>query len=141
MEKDLELLKEIYTCTNSNSTTLNYLLPCVQNSSLRRAIITQINENDKINSDTKSEISNMGEKAPKNTFTVITAKVSTKINTAVDKSDSHIAELIINESNKGIIDITKKINSNQTAAPTCYNLARRYLKNEKDNIEIIKTYL
>ena len=141
MDKDLKLLKEIFVYTDIGSKTLNHLLPCIENSAFRKTIITKINENDKINSDVKSEISSLGVKYPKTTFNNVISMLGAKINTAVDKSDSHIAEIIIKNANKGIIDITKKINSYTKATPTCYALARKYLKKEQENIESIKTYL
>ena len=141
METEKELLNKIYTCTDTNSKTLNCILPKVTNPTLRKAIITQINSYDKINSDAKSEISNLGYTAPKNILPNLTAKLGAKINSSVNKSDSGIAEIIIKESGAGIINITKAINKNQTVAPTCYSLGRKLIQNEEENIERIKSFL
>jgi len=141
METEIELLKKIYTCTDTSSKTLNCILTKVTNPTLRKAIITQINNYDKINSDAKSEISNLGHTAPKNVLPSLTAKLGAKINSSVNKTDSGIAEIIIKESGSDIINITKAINKNQTVAPACYNLGRKLIQNEEENIERIKVFL
>ncbi len=141
MEKDLELLNKIYTSTDISSKRLNCILADVKNTNLRKAIISQINEFDKINSDAKSEISNLGHKPKSTFFPSVTAKIEAKINTCIDSSDSHVAEIIINSANTDVVDITKTINKNQNSSPSCYSLGKKLIKKEEENIEMFKTFL
>lgn len=141
MEKDLELLNKVFKATEIGSKGLNVILPKVVNKGFRKAIINQISEYDKINSLAKSEISNLGKKAPKNTLQSLTNEIGIKLNTSLDSSDSHVAKIIINGSNSDIISITETLNKSTDSTPKCYNIGRALVKNEKENIEIMKNFL
>ncbi|MBE6700761.1 MAG: hypothetical protein E7582_02590 [Ruminococcaceae bacterium] len=141
MEKEIQLLNKIYWGTEIGSKALNALLPKVNNPPLRRAIITQINEYDKINSDAKYQISALGKKAKKNLFSTASAIMESKMNSAVNSSPSHIAEMIIKGSNMGIINITKELNRATFCSPTTYNLGKKLVKTEEENVTRIKSFL
>lgn len=141
MKKELDLLTKIYTGTHIGSKSLNSMLPSVKNTSLRRAIITQINEYDKINSDAKCQIANLGQKAQKPFFAAASASVEAKMNAKINPSASHIAEVIIKGSNMGIINITKQLNQSSLCKPSAYNLGRKLLKTEEENVSRIKSFL
>lgn len=141
MEKDLELLNKIYTKTELSSKRLNCILSETKNSSMRKAIISQINEFDKINSDAKSEIANLGHKPKSTLIESVGAKIEAKINMSVNPSDSHIAEIIIKSASSDVVDITKSINTNQNVSPNSYSLGRKLIKKQEENIETFKTFL
>ena len=141
MKKDLQLLNKIYKGTHIGSRSLNSMLPGISNVSLRRAVITQISEYDKINSDAKFLISSLGETAKKPTFTSMSASMEAKLNVATNSSPSHIAETIIKGSNMGIINITKELNKSELCTPVVYDLGRRLVKTEENNVARIKSFL
>ena len=141
MNKDLKLLTKIYEGTHIGSKSLNAILPKIESPILRRAIISQICEYDKINSDAKSQISSMGEKTSAPAFSSLMAITEAKINTTINPSSSHIAEMVIKGSNMGIISITKELNKSNQCQPNAYNLGRKLVKTEEDNIEKIKSFL
>lgn len=66
---------------------------------------------------------------------------SIQMETMADTKASHIAELMINGSTMGIIDMTKSINEFKDADSGTTSLARRFIKNEERNIEKLKQYL
>ena len=141
MKKDIELLNKIFKGTHIGSKSLNSMLPGIKNVSLRKAVITQINEYDKINSDARFMIASLGETPKKPTMTSISASMEAKINVASDSSPSHIAETIIKGSNMGIINITKELNKSKLCTPTVYDLGRKLVKTEENNVERIKPFL
>ncbi len=141
MEKDYQLLSKIYSGTHIGSKSLNAMLPGIKNNSLRKAVITQIGEYDKINSDAKCQISNLGKKAQTPIFTSMSASMEAKMNVAMNSSTSHLAEVIIKGSNMGIISITKELNNSQFCTPESYNLGRRLVKTEENNVSRIKSFL
>ena len=141
MKKDLQLLTKIYEGTHIGSKSLNAILPKIETPALRRAIISQINEYDKINSNAKSQISDMGEKSSAPTLSSLMAVAEAKVNTAINPSSSHIAEMVIKGSNMGIINITKELNKSKPCQPSVYNLGRKLVKTEEENIEKIKSFL
>lgn len=141
MKKDLQLLNKIYKGTHIGSRSLNTMLTGVTSPPLRRAIIAQINEYDKINSDAKYHISALGETAKKPTVTAMSASMEARMNLLADSSPSHVAETIIKGSNMGIINITKELNRSKLCSPAVYDLGRRLVKTEENNVNRIKTFL
>ncbi len=141
MNADIQLLSKIYEGTHIGSKSLNALLPSITNPPLRRAIITQINEYDKINSDAKCMISSLGKKAKKPTFSAMMASTEAKINASANSSPSHLAQVVIQGSNMGIINITKYLNRSQLCTPTVYTLGRKLVKTEEENLERLKSFL
>ncbi len=71
----------------------------------------------------------------------ITTYIMIKMNLIKNKSTSHLAEMMVQGSNMGIIDITKKINSFKDVDKDVYKLATRLLKFEEKNIEILQPFL
>lgn len=77
-----------------------------------------------------------------NLFAVLMTKMSSKAEFAKDNSDSHIADMLIQGYNMGIIDITKKLKkykneiSNETS-----DLACEYKNMMEERIEVMKEFL
>jgi len=59
----------------------------------------------------------------------------------MDKSTSHIAEMLIIGSTMGVIDAIKNIRKYQSAEPNIISLMERLLRFEENNIEQLKTFL
>ncbi len=62
-------------------------------------------------------------------------------NTLLNTSTSHIAELVIQGSNRGITDMCKTLNHNKMAEKASVELAKELMDFEEKNIERLKTYL
>lgn len=62
-------------------------------------------------------------------------------NTMLNTSSSHIAELVIQGSNRGITDMCKTLNHNRQAERTSVEFAKELMDFEEKNIERLKTYL
>ena len=63
------------------------------------------------------------------------------LKTIIDKTPSHISEMLIQGSTMGIIDVTKRINDYGDADKEILDLAHRLLQFEKDNQEEFKKFL
>jgi len=61
--------------------------------------------------------------------------------TLVDKSTSHIAEMLIIGSNMGVIDAIKNIRKYKLADPGIINLMEKLKAFEESNIILLKVYL
>ena len=141
MEKDIQLLEKIYSGTHIGSRSLNTILPRVENESLRKCIIKQMNEYDKINSEAKSQINSMGVKVKKDSLAVLGAVIESKINTAINPSSSHVAEMIVKGSNMGVLNLTKEMNRSLFSSPEVYSLGRKLLDTEEQNLSRMKQFL
>ncbi len=62
-------------------------------------------------------------------------------NTLLNTSTSKIAELMIKESNTGVLEMNKVLNHNEDADNKSVELARRLIELEEKNIETLKKYL
>lgn len=64
-----------------------------------------------------------------------------QFNTLLDKTASHMAEMLIQGSTMDIIDSTKTLNTHKEISPQTKNLAESLIKIEKDNVQAMKEYL
>ena len=62
-------------------------------------------------------------------------------NTLLNTSTSHIAELMIRESNQGIVSMNRALNQNTEAGEQSLALAKRLIDFEEKNIARLKKYL
>lgn len=63
------------------------------------------------------------------------------VGTFADRSNENIAEIMINGSMMGMIDITKFINRYKNADLDVVRLAQRLIRTERNNIEVLQEYL
>ena len=74
-------------------------------------------------------------------FSDIMLKSGINMNTMLNTSTSHIAELMIKGSNMGIIDMNKTLNRYPDAKGNAVELAREFMDFEEKNIARLKKYL
>ena len=67
--------------------------------------------------------------------------VDIQVNTLADKSNSHIAEMLIKGTNMGIIEGVKLKNKNPDADPKIQNILDEFIKFQENNVEKLKKYL
>lgn len=65
----------------------------------------------------------------------------TQMNTLTDRSNAHIAEMVIQGATMGIIEMTKARNSCPDADPGAAGIASRFIVDQNDIIERQKAYL
>ncbi len=68
-------------------------------------------------------------------------KLGLEMQTVMDTSCSHVAELMMNGSNMGIINLTKILNSFPNASPAVKDLCNRFVAEEQENIQRMKGFL
>ena len=77
-----------------------------------------------------------------NLFAVLMTKMSSSAEFARDNSDSHIADMLIQGYNMGIIDITKKVKKYKSElSEEVKQLALDYRDMMEQRIEVMKEYL
>jgi len=76
-----------------------------------------------------------------NGFQDMMVKGGVRVNTMLDTSTSHIAELLIQGSNRGLTSMWKAINHNENAGNVSMEVARELMDFEEKNIEKLKQYL
>lgn len=68
-------------------------------------------------------------------------KLGLEINTLANRSDGHIAEMVIQGATMGIIEMTKSMNACAEADPSARSLASHFIVQQNEFIERQKSYL
>lgn len=74
-------------------------------------------------------------------FQDIMLRGGVRANTMLNTSTSHIAELMIQGSNRGLTSMWKTINHHENAGNVSMEIARELMDFEEKNIEMLKQYL
>lgn len=84
-----------------------------------------------------------GKAAPyrENGFQDMMLKGGVRANTMLNTSTSHIAELLIQGSNRGLTSMWRAINHNENAGNVSMEIAKELMDFEEKNIERLKQYL
>lgn len=83
-----------------------------------------------------------GDRTPVNMMQKLMAKMGITMNVMMDKSDSHIAEMLIQGTNMGIIELNKILNSNPDYSnEEILSILKELLEFEERRINKLKAYL
>lgn len=142
MTQDMALLNFVYQNAEMGKETIPKLAKMVENTDLRRVMESQLSEYQTIYNTAEEKIKKSNQEAKGvGTMEKISAYTMLNLNTLLDKSSSHIAEMMMQGSNMGIIDITKKLKECPDAEPDTIRLAQKLLKTEEHNLEEVKEFL
>lgn len=142
MDQNLELLNYVYQNTKMGEELTSTVLKSVKDEHLKRDLITQMEGYSSLNDKARAQIYQDDEKPKEiNPMVRTMSKSSTMWNTMMDKSPTHIAEMMIQGSTMGIIEATEKLNQYETAEKSVRSLARDVVHFEQNNIERLKSYL
>ena len=142
MTQDMALLNFVYQNAEMGKETIPKLAKMVENTEFRRVIESQLSEYQTIYNTAEEKIKKSNQEARGvGAMEKISAYTMLNLNTLLDKSSSHIAEMMMQGSNMGIIDITKKLRECPDAEPDTIRLAQKLLKTEEHNLEEVKEFL
>lgn len=156
---EYELLQEIYRGARMGAESIRLLLPKVDNARFRSDLQTQSRQYQTTASNAEQQMKALGQ-CPREPAGKEQAMLwmSVQGNTLCNRETSHLAEMMIQGSNMGILSLTKILNSfgspeanpaqsqqdNQQAPPAqnqAIDLARTTIQAEEDNINRLKIYL
>lgn len=142
MEANIEFLNYIHQNAEMGIETIRQLVGISKNNNFKATLQYQYKEYKAIFDETEQKLKSF-QKEPKDISPAskISAHVMIDMKTLMDKSPSHISEMIIQGSTMGIIDMTKKIKEYSGADEDVMNLAHRLLEFEQRNVEEYKKYL
>lgn len=142
MGKDVEFLNYIYQNAKMGVVGIDNIKAKIYDEELKDLIATQRKEYVSICDETTKLLNELGV-SEKDISTM--AKVMTyfmaNLELLKDDSASNIAKLMIEGSNKGIVEITKKLNGYNNANKKVEKLAKKLLVTEQHNIDELKIYL
>ncbi len=136
-------LSEIYKNTKMGADSIINLLPHVKNDALRSTMTMQLDGYEKYAARAARELE--AHKAPakeENLMTRLSARAGIAMQTMMDSTTSHIAQMMIEGSNMGITDMTKLLNNFETKGDSeAMRLATEVVRFEEHNLELLKRYL
>ncbi|MCH5185316.1 MAG: hypothetical protein J1F64_04235 [Oscillospiraceae bacterium] len=138
----VDLLKEIYQGSKTAMDAISILIPKARNNDLKRVLEYQLDEYHSIADEATMQLQGFRE-LPNDTdvFTKLGMWTAVKMNTITNSNSDHIAEIMINGSTTGIVDMTKYIHSHPGCDVYAVELANRLIAAEDKNIQYMREYL
>jgi len=142
MTTNNEILDYIYQNTAMGINTINQVKEKVEDLDFYKQLDFQMSEYTDIHNTAKAIIiANGKSEKDLSAITKIKTYIMININLIPDSSIKHIAEMMIQGSNAGIIDCTKHVNEYQNGDNDVLKLLKKLLAFEQTNIERLKKYL
>ena len=142
MGKDAEFLNYIYQNAKMGVIGIDNIKDKIFDDELKNVIATQKKEYQKIADDASSILNELGlTEKDVSKMAKVSTYVMANLEMLKDDSSSNIAKLMIEGSNKGIIEINKNLNSYNNMNSKIIKLAKKLLATEQHNIDELKKYL
>ncbi|MDF2885681.1 MAG: hypothetical protein K0R23_66 [Lacrimispora sp.] len=140
MSADAELLNFIYQNSQMGVETLHQLLPMTDNEDFKKQLHAQLKEYTAIHEVAKELLNKNGCKEKEiGQIQKVMTYLAIDMKTMVDKTASHMAEMLILGSVRGIIDCIRRIRQYEgEAEKEIVELMKRLLKFEENNVERLK---
>ena len=142
MDANVEVLNFIYQNSEMGTNTLTELIEIAEGVPFEQVLLRQLEGYKAINEEAVNLLEKEGHE-PKGLKKLDQIKTyfMIKVSTMNNQSNSHFAEMLIEGSTMGTIDMVKKLNSYKDLKTEVRELGERLLKFEENNIEELKTYL
>ena len=142
MDKDLEVLNNIYSIVDMGVIGIDNVISKIKDKSIEKLFIDQKKEYNllrveamKILTDLDKEV----KKPPK--IAEIGSSIKTDMELLKDDSDNNIVKLMIQGSNRGIVELTSILNKKELTNRKVEILAQKLLDLLEHNIQDLKKYL
>lgn len=142
--KEAEMLESLYKNVKMGSDSIIKLMDKVTGEEFKAALTKQIDGYEKIAVRVRRHLNDMGLPAKEeNPMIKLWSSVGMAMNTMMDSSDSHIAQLIAEGSTMGITDGIKLLREyeNTNVSEEALGFAREIIKFEEHNLEVAKGFI
>lgn len=136
------LTKEVYKAAQAGLTAIHTVIPKISDQALRKKVEQQGACYQNISKKAEEMLHHNG-MLPQELSAMQKATMwgAIQMHTIADASPEHIAEIMINGTTMGIVDLTKKINDLPDADETDKKFAKEYIASEEKHIEGLKAFL
>lgn len=139
---DAKLLQEVQRSTELGMTAIDTILDKIEDDEFTLQLSRQSLRYSEIHNKALDRIlENEGDVYRGNQLTDIMLRGSIHANTAFNVSREHLAEMMIQSSNKGITNMWKSMKHNRLATGEAVELAQELVDFEQDNIRRLREYL
>ena len=139
-----DLLDRMYKNVKMGSDSIINLMPKVRDEALRTEMTKELSELENYSARIGDMLHSEGRKPKEeNIVTKTMSKMGMSMNTMIDSTASHIAEMMMEGYTMGITDMTKDIRQyeNTKASEESLKLARDIVRFHEDSFEKMKSYL
>ncbi len=143
-DKDTKFLGDIYSNVKMGSDSIINIMSKVKDEEMKAFMTRQLNEYEGYASDIKKRLEAKGAEAKEtNPMTKMGAKIGMSMNTMMDSTTSHIAEMMVQGSTMDITDLLQKISvySKHDECRESVRLAKEIVRFEEENVEKMKAFL
>ena len=142
MNGNAELLNFIYQNSQMGVDTLDQLVDITEDEEFKTHLKSELKEYRDINTQAKVLLNTNGyDEKGISALDKVKAYLMINMQTMMDKSTSHIAQMLIIGSNMGVIDAIRNIRQYQEAEKDILALMKTLLKFEENNIKKLKEFL
>ena len=144
LTKEAELLENLYKNVKMGSDSIIKLMDKVSGEDFKVALTKQIDGYEKIATRIREHLRDMGVEAKEeNVMVKLWSSVGMAMNTLMDSTDSHIAQLVAEGSNMGITDSIKLLRDyeNKRVSEEALGFVREVIKFEEHNLEVAKSFI
>lgn len=137
-----ELLSGIYKLSKTGIEAVETVLPKTDHEALKQELTEQYSDYKKAAGDSEEALLVIGV-IPKDLGVIQKTAMwgSIQLHTLNETSSDHIAEIMINGTTKGIIDLTKHIGACSNADKKIVDYANNFISNEQRHIDNLKVFL
>lgn len=139
---DVKFLNKLYQNANMGVSSLSNLIPKSDDERFKRELKNQLEIYQDMCDDLRDKLYSYNEK-PKDLGIMAKtgAAISMNMSTIMDNSSSHLAQMMIEGTNMGIIDLNKDLNQYVVKDKSIIHTAKDMLTCEQENIDRLKPYL
>ena len=140
--ENTNLLNEVSKATKMGMEAIQILLPKIKNQDLKKDLNEQSAEYQKLHAKANDAMAEYGVTPGKEKMmdqTMLWGSI--QMNTLLDSSEQHIAEIMINGTTMGIIDMTKKLNELEQPDKKEKEIAEEFIEQSQTHIDMWKNYL
>lgn len=138
---EASLCCDVYRNAKMGAEAILNLLPSVEDELLKSELTNQLTKYEEFAADAKELLKKRGESPLEESgFSRMMAKMGIKMNTLIDKTSSHVAQMVIEGAVMGVTDIQKRLNEADDygeAEP----IAKKLIAFEEDTAQKMKEYL
>ena len=142
MNETIQLLQDVVRNARSGEEAINQLMDKAESQEMRGELDREREQYRASAREAESALAAAGGRAePVGPLQKAGMWVGTQMNTITDRSNAHIAEMVIQGATMGIIEMTKARNTYPDADADAASLASRFIVEQNDIIERQKAYL
>ena len=139
-----KFLDSLYKNVKMGADSIIDLMPKVNDDKMRKEMTAELEHYEKYAKEIRNLLFEDGQEPKEESFmTKMMSKMGIAINTMVDATSSHIAEMMIQGATMGVTETTKLIREyeNTSCAEEALKIARDSVKYEEESIERLKRFL